>query len=712
MSADPQSCSSSNYPSTPPQPKVGCQASPERHAVAPLEVTVFTKDGPLTKRISLNEDSSIKSDGSACLMWHGHAGRAQLDSMQAFADLVGSLGPNQAIALGTLVPNLNDQVAVVTKRDLKGTTAPSVIARTAEHVQYRAGEPALALIDIDLKGIPEGVSAKAKWHGGYRDALSAVLPGLAGAAGVLRASTSSGLRRTDTGEEIEGSGGLHWFVLVKDGADIERFLRALHDRCWLAGLGWMLVGKAGRLLERSLVDRMVYGPERLVFEGRPIVDPPLEQDQEMRRPIVVPGEMVDTRAICPDLTWGERDKLKELQEAEKKRLGKQSRKARGRFIEERAGTIAERHGISHAEAKAIVGQWCDGVLLPKVELQFDDPGLAGCTVGDVLADPERFVGTTLADPLEGVEYGRGKAVVMQRRDGSLCIHSFAHGRTVYRLVEHSQAVATKGYAAREDGGPDADDLWRDELIRGKSGRPLSNFANCLIALRGAHQLRDLFAFDEMELTAVVTRPSLLGDRGVFPQPVTDDTVAGVWDWLQRNGLPSATIDAVHRAVDKVCMDRPFHPVREYLSHLVWDGVSRIDDWLGTYMGAESTPYTRVVGPKWLISGTARVMQPGCKADHVLIFEGEQGLGKSTAAKVLAGGDPWFSDDLPPIGSKDCQEHLPGKWIIELSELSAVSKAETEAVKSFISRTHGQVPRVVWPQAELRAASMRLHRFDQ
>ncbi len=159
--------------------------------------------------------------------------------------------------------------------------------------------------------------------------------------------------------------------------------------------------------------------------------------------------------------------------------------------------------------------------------------------------------------------GRGKAVVMQRRDGSLCIHSFAHGRTVYKLVEHSQTVATNGYAAREDGRPGPDDLWRDELIRGKSGRPLGNFANCLIALRGAHQLRDLFAFDEMELTAVVTRPSLLGDRGVFPQPVTDDTVAGVWDWLQRNGLPSATIDAVHRAVDKVSMDRPFHPLREY-----------------------------------------------------------------------------------------------------------------------------------------------------
>ena len=72
-----------------------------------------------------------------------------------------------------------------------------------------------------------------------------------------RASTSAGLFRTDTGEQFAGSGGAHHYVLVKDGGDIERFLRDLHDRCWLHGLGWHLIGRAGQLLDRSLVDRMV-----------------------------------------------------------------------------------------------------------------------------------------------------------------------------------------------------------------------------------------------------------------------------------------------------------------------------------------------------------------------------------------------------------------------------------------------------------------------
>ena len=82
--------------------------------------------------------------------------------------------------------------------------------------------------------------------------------------------------------------------------------------------------------------------------------------------------------------------------------------------------------------------------------QFDDPELAGCTVGDVLADPERFEGETLADPLEGEEYGPCKARIMRRSDGTPWIHSFAHGRTVYELKHDAASVrramekATKG----------------------------------------------------------------------------------------------------------------------------------------------------------------------------------------------------------------------------------------------------------------------------
>ena len=83
---------------------------------------------------------------------------------------------------------------------------------------------------------------------------------------------------------------------------------------------------------------------------------------------------------------------------------------------------------------------CEGVLLPDIVLPFDDPEFAGCTVGDVLADPDRFDGATLADPLEGVEYGTCKAKIMRRADGTLWIHTFAHGRTIYELKLDAAAV--------------------------------------------------------------------------------------------------------------------------------------------------------------------------------------------------------------------------------------------------------------------------------
>lgn len=95
-----------------------------------------------------------------------------------------------------------------------------------------------------------------------------VVPELSAAGRVLRPSTSSGITRADTGQAIAGSNGLHLFVQVQDGAGVERVLKALHARCWLHGLGWMMVGAGGQLLERSLVDRMVYA--RSASYSRPL----------------------------------------------------------------------------------------------------------------------------------------------------------------------------------------------------------------------------------------------------------------------------------------------------------------------------------------------------------------------------------------------------------------------------------------------------------
>jgi hypothetical protein len=225
---------------------------------------------------------------------------------------------------------------------------------------------------------------------------------------------------------------MHVFILAKDGADEGRFLKALHERCWLAGLGWAMVGAGGQLLERSIVDRVVGSPERLVFEGAPVLDPPLAQDKEARRPLATEGEVLDTVSVCPPLSLVEQSRIEELRARERVRLAPKVARERARFIEERTRRLID-GGTMAAAAKRVVERQCAGVLLPDLVLPFDDPELAGATAGEVLADPERFAGETLADPLEGPEYGTGKAKVLLRSDGTPWIHSFAHGGMMYAL---------------------------------------------------------------------------------------------------------------------------------------------------------------------------------------------------------------------------------------------------------------------------------------
>jgi hypothetical protein len=420
----------------------------------PFQIVGFAKDhGVLSKRISLR-DGKVVSDGSACVMSSGRAGRVVLNDLGSFATLIGSLQPHQAVALGRLNPELPDRVSVVTKRrlsELNGEASADTIARIGEHISYVAGEPALALIDIDTKGMPEEVDQRITAAGGFWPALIGVLPDLATTARVIRPSTSTGIYDTVTGERHPGSNGQHIFLLARDGTDVERFLRTFHDRCWLAGLGWYLVGAAGQLLERAVCDRSVYAPERLVFEGPPVMVPPLAQDVSQRVPVVIQGDILDTRTACPPLTILEHAKLKDLRARAAVRLAPDSGRAKAAFVNVQASKIATRTGIPLEHAKRIVERQATGILLPDVVLEFDDQENAGATVGDILADPLRFEGATLADPLEGIAYGLCKAKVLLRSDGTPWIHSFAHGRTIYELRYNAKAIADAiAKAADED----------------------------------------------------------------------------------------------------------------------------------------------------------------------------------------------------------------------------------------------------------------------
>jgi predicted P-loop ATPase len=229
--------------------------------------------------------------------------------------------------------------------------------------------------------------------------------------------------------------------------------------------------------------------------------------------------------------------------------------------------------------------------------------------------------------------------------------------------------------------PDASQNWLQDCIQGETGRPLPVLASALAALRAF--MPDFFAFDEMLCAPMLMKP--LEDLiGFTPRPVTDVDVGIVQERLQRLGLKRVSKDVVHQAIDVRAHEQRFHPVQAYLEALRWDRTARIGKWLPTYLGAAQSDYTAVIGAKFLVSMVARIFQPGCKADHMLVLEGLQGTLKSTACAVLAG--PWFSDNLPEVGTKDSSQHLRGKWLVEVSEMHAMNRADAAVLKAFITRT--------------------------
>jgi predicted P-loop ATPase len=225
--------------------------------------------------------------------------------------------------------------------------------------------------------------------------------------------------------------------------------------------------------------------------------------------------------------------------------------------------------------------------------------------------------------------------------------------------------------------------WSRELIRSRQGSPIRNLANAITMFRQHPDWADVLYFDEFS-QAVRIRHAVPweGDRIVDRKwTAHDDPLAA--NWLQHQGINVDT-GIVAQAIEVVARDATFHPVRDYLNGLQWDGEERIATCLTVYLGVAPSAYASEIGKAFLISAIARIMQPGCKADAMLIIEGPQGIGKSRAARILA--DPWFSDELAEIGNKDAAMQLAGVWLIEFSELGALHKSEVTKLKAFLSCT--------------------------
>jgi putative DNA primase/helicase len=211
-------------------------------------------------------------------------------------------------------------------------------------------------------------------------------------------------------------------------------------------------------------------------------------------------------------------------------------------------------------------------------------------------------------------------------------------------------------------------------------------------------VRNLVLILTNEIRPDVIRYDSFANRGFYSvdtpwakagEGITDEHMIDIKMWVRDHFGYEATKDKVYEAVSRLQSTNKFHPVRDYLDALEWDGVARANFWLRDFAGAADNRYTRDVSRKILVAMVARAYKAGTKFDYVPILEGKQGARKSTLIAALA-GHSWFTDQEFNIKDKDAVSTLQGHWVVELGELSSIRKADLESLKSFISRTEDKV----------------------
>lgn len=223
--------------------------------------------------------------------------------------------------------------------------------------------------------------------------------------------------------------------------------------------------------------------------------------------------------------------------------------------------------------------------------------------------------------------------------------------------------------------------WMGELEADAKGKYLSTSSNINLIFAKDGRLKETFKQNDFDGKRYVFK-SLPWRKVAKPEPIKDVDYAGI-----RNYIESLYgITGVMKIEDSLSLEfekQSFHPIKDYLRGLKWDGTPRVDTLLIEYFGAEDNAYTREAIRKQLVGSVARVMSPGCKFDLVLVLAGKEGAYKSTFIKTL--GKDWFSDSLPSVQGKEAFEQVQGVWLMELAELSALRKADAEAIKHFITK---------------------------
>lgn len=228
--------------------------------------------------------------------------------------------------------------------------------------------------------------------------------------------------------------------------------------------------------------------------------------------------------------------------------------------------------------------------------------------------------------------------------------------------------ARSASAAVSNGWPDAS----------PGGFAKASMRNTVLALQ---RLELTFSFDLFRHRKMINAAVLDEHQG----EITDDACALLRKFVIDAFGFDPKAENVRDAVTQLCLEHSYHPIRQMLDSLIWDGVGRIDGWFARYLGTEDTPLNRAIGRVILVAAVRRARVPGTKFDTIVVLEGKQGTGKSTALRILAGQGNHSDNELLTLDTKAQMEAMEGVWIYELSEMSGLNKSEIERMKAFASR---------------------------
>ena len=237
------------------------------------------------------------------------------------------------------------------------------------------------------------------------------------------------------------------------------------------------------------------------------------------------------------------------------------------------------------------------------------------------------------------------------------------------------------------------------LTTDSKGHPICNHSNVSKVLLAHSDWADVFVYNEFTGMEQVIK-GLPGEASVSfvdtERALSDADYTRLCIWLNDHQMINVQKHIVIDAVKHAARQRTINPVIDFLNACMKKFAvdtcgETLNTWMEDFLGVIPTSddertYVRAVSRLSLIQAVARAKTPGCKADSVVILEGLQGTGKSSAIRTLFGGET-FGDQLPPMSSKDASSYLKGKWCVELAELEYKRKAEVETIKAFITRTH-------------------------